>query len=50
MIQVYYRGERIAFKELKQQQPKLPEPRPAGPRVMVARKARKDHRWRHIRT
>lgn len=44
-IQVYYRGERIAFTELKQQ-PKLPELRPAGPRVMVARKAKKDHPWR----
>jgi hypothetical protein len=45
-IQVYYRGERIAFTELKQPQPKLPELRSAGPRVMVARKAKKDHPWR----
>ena len=45
-IQVYYRGEPIAFTVLKQQQPKLPELRPAGPRVMVARKAKKDHPWR----
>ena len=45
-IKVYYRGEPIAFTELKQQQPKLTELRPAGPRVMVARKAKKDHPWR----
>ena len=36
----------IAFTELKQQQPKLTELRPAGPRVMVTRKAKKDHPWR----
>ena len=36
----------IAFTELKQQQPKLPELRLASPRVMVARKAKKGHPWR----
>jgi hypothetical protein len=45
-IQVYYRGEPIAFTQLKQPQPKLLELRPAGPRVMVTRKAKKDHPWR----
>ena len=45
-IQVYYLGERIAFIELKQQQPKLAELRPAGPRVMLARKAKKENPWR----
>jgi hypothetical protein len=44
-IQVYYRGERIVSTELKQQ-PKLTELPPAGPRVMVARKVKKDHPWR----
>jgi hypothetical protein len=45
-IKVYYRGEAIAFRELKQQPPKTTELRPAGPRVMVARKGKRDHPWR----
>jgi hypothetical protein len=45
-IQVYYRGEPIAFTELRQPQSKLTELRPAGPRVIVARKVKKDHPWR----
>jgi hypothetical protein len=44
-IHVNYRGEPIAFREFKQQ-PKLTELRPAGPRVIVAMKAKKDHPWR----
>ena len=45
-IKVYYRGEPIAFTELKQQPPKLTELRPAGPRIRVARRVKKDHPWR----
>src|SRR5215831_8898385 len=45
-MQIYYRGEPIAFMQLKQPQPKLVEKQPAGPRVMVTRKAKKDHPWR----
>jgi transposase len=45
-IQVSYRGEPIAFTQLKQPQPKLLELRPTGPRVMVARKVKQDHPWR----
>jgi transposase len=43
---VYYRGERLAFTELKEPIPKpLSQSRPAA-RAIVARKAKPDHPWR----
>jgi hypothetical protein len=39
---MYNRAEPIAFTELKQPPPKLPELRPAGPRVTVVTKVNKD--------
>jgi transposase len=44
-IEVYYRGERIAFAELREPLRKV-EPRPATVRAILVRKAKKDHPWR----
>ena len=45
-MEVYYRGERIAFTELKEPIRKISEPLPPAARAIVVRKAKKDHPWR----
>ena len=45
-MQIYYRGEPIAFTELKERVQASPELHPSAPRPIVIRKARKDHPWR----
>jgi len=45
-IEVYYRGERVAFTELKEPIRKSAQPLPPNPRAIVVRKAKKDHPWR----
>lgn len=45
-MRIYYRGEQIAFTELKKKVQTSPELRPSVPRPIVIRKARKDHPWR----
>jgi hypothetical protein len=45
-MQVYYRGERIAFTELKEPIRKTTRPMPAPVRPIVVRKAKPDHPWR----
>jgi transposase len=44
-MEVYYRGECIAFTELREPLRK-PEPRPPAVRAIVVRKAKPDHPWR----
>jgi transposase len=44
-MEVYYRGERMAFTELTEPTRKA-EPRPPAVRAIVVRKAKKDHPWR----
>lgn len=44
--EVYYRGERIAFRELLEPKPKATQVLPPSSRVQVVRKARNDHPWR----
>jgi len=43
---VYYRGERLAFTELKEPIRKTARPIPPAARAMVVRKAKQDHPWR----
>jgi transposase len=43
---VYYRGERVAFIELKEPIRKTARPTPPAARAMVVRKAKHDHPWR----
>jgi len=45
-MRIYYRGEQIAFTELKEQVQTSRELCPSAPRPIVIRKARKDHPWR----
>jgi transposase len=45
-MEVYYRGERIAFSEFKEPIRTSAQPLPPNPRAMVVRKAKKDHPWR----
>jgi hypothetical protein len=45
-IEVYYRGERIAFTELKEPVRKTDGPIPPAARTVVVRKAKQDHPWR----
>jgi len=45
-MRVYYRGERVAFTELKEPIRKTTRPMPAPIRPIVARKAKPDHPWR----
>jgi len=45
-VQVYYRGERVAFTELKEPIRKTARPIPPAARPMVVRKAKQDHPWR----
>jgi transposase len=45
-MQVYYRGERVAFTELKEPIRKTTRPIPPAARPMVVRKAKQDHPWR----
>jgi hypothetical protein len=45
-MKVYYRGEAIAFTELKKQPQKASAPLPARARPMVVRRAKQDHPWR----
>jgi hypothetical protein len=45
-MEVYYRGERVAFTELKEPIRKTVRPIPPATRPMVARKAKPDHPWR----
>ena len=45
-MEVYYRGERIAFSEFKEPIRKSAQPLPPNPRPIVVRKAKKDHPWR----
>jgi transposase len=45
-MQVYYRGERVAFIELKEPIRKTARPIPRVARSMVVRKAKQDHPWR----
>ena len=42
----YYRGERLAFTELKEPIRKTARPIPPAARAMVVRKAKQDHPWR----
>lgn len=44
--EVYYRGERIAFTELKEPIGKTSSSLPPAARAMVVRKAKQDHPWR----
>jgi len=44
-IEVYYRGERMAFTELQALTPKASRPLPPAARAIVVRKAKKDHPW-----
>ena len=45
-MEVYYRGEAIAFTELKKQPQKASVPLPPRARPVVVRKAKPDHPWR----
>jgi len=45
-VEVYYRGERIAFKELSQPKPRALQISAPRARAQVARKAKQDHPWR----
>ena len=45
-MKVYYRGEAIAFTELKKPPQKASAPLPPRARPVVVRKAKKDHPWR----
>lgn len=45
-MEVYYRGERMAFTELKEPLRKVVEPVRVNPTAMVIRKPKKDHPWR----
>ena len=45
-MKVYYRGEAIAFTELKKQPQKASALLPPRARPVVVRKAKKDHPWR----
>src|SRR6202521_5160603 len=45
-IEVYYRGERVGFTELKEPIRKTARPIPPAARPMVVRKAKQDHPWR----
>jgi len=45
-MEVYYRGEAIAFTELKKQSQKASAPLSARARPLAVRKAKKDHPWR----
>jgi transposase len=45
-MEVYYRGERMAFTELQEPVRKACALRPPAARAMVVRKAKKDHPWR----
>src|SRR6266853_1562316 len=45
-IEVYYRGERVAFIELKETIRKITRPIPPAARAIVVRKAKQDHPWR----
>jgi hypothetical protein len=45
-MEVYYRGERIAYTELQDAIEKAPRPLLPAARAMVVRKAKKDHPWR----
>jgi hypothetical protein len=45
-MQVYYRGERVAFTELKEPIRKTAPPMPPPVRPVVVRKAKPDHPWR----
>jgi hypothetical protein len=44
--EVYYRGERVAFTELKEPVRKTVRPIPPAARAIVVRKAKPDHPWR----
>jgi hypothetical protein len=45
-MEVYYRGERTAFTELKEPIPKISESLPPAARAVVGRRVKKDHPWR----
>jgi hypothetical protein len=45
-IEVYYRGERVAFIELKEPIRKTARPTPPAARAIVVRKVKHDHPWR----
>ena len=45
-MEVYYRGERMAYTELSEAVPKAHRPVPPAAQVMVVKKAKKDHPWR----
>jgi hypothetical protein len=45
-MEVYYRGERLAFTELPEPIRKTARPTPPAARPMVVRKAKQDHPWR----
>ncbi len=45
-IEVYYRGERVAFTELKEPIRKTAQPISPAARAIVVRKAKQDHPWR----
>jgi hypothetical protein len=46
VMEVYYRGERIAFTELKEPKGKTSEPLAPAARTIVGRTPKKDHPWR----
>jgi transposase len=45
-MEVHYRGEKIAFTELREPSKKTPAPLPPVVRAVAARKAKPDHPWR----
>ena len=45
-MEVHYRGEKIAFTELREPIQRTPAPLPPAFRAVVARKAKPDHPWR----
>ena len=45
-MEVYYRGERIAFTELLEPKPQGTQVLPPPVRAQVVKKAKKDHPWR----
>jgi hypothetical protein len=45
-MQVYYRGERLAFTELQEPTQKASRPLAPAVRAMVVRKPKQDHPWR----
>jgi hypothetical protein len=45
-MEVYYRGERTTFAELKEPIRKISQPVPPASRAMMVRRPKQDHPWR----